>query len=120
MDLESFKTQYHYKTDLVALCRQYHLPTSGTKAVLTQRLLDYLSGRPVTQPAGPSAHHQPLASHTLSLETPIVGSGFAFNQAARQFFTHYFTWNILCLPNRWPYLSGKLKQKKIRPPRLAI
>ncbi|MCI2170850.1 SAP domain-containing protein [Schleiferilactobacillus perolens] len=90
MDLESFKTQYHYKTDLVALCRQYHLPTSGTKAVLTQRLLDYLSGRPVTQPAGPSAHHQPLASHTLSLETPIVGSGFAFNQAARQFFSHYF------------------------------
>ena len=33
-----FFDYYHYKTELTALCREYHLAASGTKAELNQRL----------------------------------------------------------------------------------
>ena len=31
---EDFFKHYHYKTELVAICRQHRLPAGGTKAVL--------------------------------------------------------------------------------------
>jgi hypothetical protein len=90
MDLAAFKTHYYYKTDLIALCRQYQLPTSGTKADLNQRLDAFFSGRPVRQRAESANRGQKLTAAQLTLETPIIGSGFAFNAAAREFFAAYF------------------------------
>ncbi|ONG01239.1 hypothetical protein BT102_03575 [Lacticaseibacillus rhamnosus] len=50
-----FFDYYHYKTELTALCREYHLAASGTKAELNQRLRAVMLGellRPQRELAG--------------------------------------------------------------------
>ncbi|EHO51718.1 SAP domain-containing protein [Lentilactobacillus kisonensis] len=87
-----FKSKYYYKTDLIALCRSYGLPTYGTKAELNHYILAYLSGTPkqMIHPNRKRPIHKLLTSDEISLQTPLVGSGFAFNDAARKFFANYF------------------------------
>ncbi|NVY96727.1 hypothetical protein HU830_06095 [Lactobacillus sp. DCY120] len=74
------------------MCRQYHLPTTGTKAELNSYLEQYLSGIPqgkirakrVKQTA-PS-----LTADQITLQTPVVDAGLKFNAALRQFLGSYF------------------------------
>ena len=46
LTLKGFKENYYYKTDLEKLCKQYKLPSYGTKAELNHYLQLYLSGKP--------------------------------------------------------------------------
>lgn len=91
LTLEEFKSKYFYKTELVKMCREWGLPTYGTKAELNQYIIRYLSGiaasdikqkrRPVSGKA--------LSVEEITVDTPLVGSGFKFNKAARSFFCNY-------------------------------
>ncbi|WEV36368.1 SAP domain-containing protein [Lactobacillus sp. ESL0677] len=92
LTLTEFKQKYFYKTELQDLCRQYGLPTSGTKAELNSYLEAFLSGIPRKQikPARKKQNVRQLAADEITLTTPIVNSGFSFNDASRQFFAEYF------------------------------
>ncbi|MCI1633987.1 MAG: SAP domain-containing protein [Liquorilactobacillus nagelii] len=92
LTLNKFKQTYYYKTELIELCREYHLPTSGTKAELNQYLELYLTGTPAgrIQPVRLSVNVKRLTYEQLTLDTKVVGSGFCFNAAARKFFAEYF------------------------------
>ncbi|WP_235184269.1 SAP domain-containing protein [Agrilactobacillus composti] len=92
IDLATFKATYYYKQDLVAMCRQWHLPTNGTKAQLNQYIGQFLSGMPVDRikPAKRLGKVPALTVGDITLNTKLVDSGFRFNAAARQFFANYF------------------------------
>lgn len=85
-----FFDYYHYKTELTALCREYHLAASGTKAELNQRLRAAMLGEPPETPTRTSGPTAKVNLGAITLTTPLAGSGFAFNAAARCFFAAYF------------------------------
>lgn len=81
------ENQYYYKTDLQTICRQHGWPTSGTKAQLLARIES--DGRQkITQFA--ENHKTELTVDQISPETPLINSGFAFNQVARDYFASYY------------------------------
>lgn len=90
--LTEFKENYFYKTDLVKLCREYHLPTYGTKAELNHYLYLYLPGTPAAdiRPRRIVQKKSTLTAAEITLDTKLVGSGFSFNNEARNFFANYF------------------------------
>ena len=90
--LTEFKEHYFYKTDLIKLCHEYHLPTYGTKAELNHYLYLYLTGTPVSKikPHRTIQKKTPLTADENTLNTKVVGSGFSFNNEARKFFADYF------------------------------
>lgn len=92
LTLNKFKQKYFYKTELQDLCKQYGLPASGTKAELNSYLEAFLSGTPKEQikPARKKQQVRQLTASEITLTTPIVDSGFSFNDASRQFFAQYF------------------------------
>lgn len=92
LTLAQFNAHYFYKTELVSLCKQYGLPAYGTKAELNQYIRLYLSGEPITHIKSTRKRppHKKLTTGQLSLKTKIVGSGFKFNNEAREFFANYF------------------------------
>ncbi|MFO1567281.1 SAP domain-containing protein [Lactiplantibacillus plantarum] len=92
MTLNNFKVTYFYKTELIKLCREYHLPTYGTKAELSHYIYLYLSGTPAEKIKAQRKRQtdKSLTVDKITLETKLVGSGFTFNNAARKFFADYF------------------------------
>ncbi|ERL65948.1 SAP domain-containing protein [Schleiferilactobacillus shenzhenensis] len=94
-EVVKFFSQYHYKTELAALCRAHHLPAIGTKAELNARLRGAMLGTasnmaPTPTPTASRGRAQALTAFEITLDTPIAGSGFRFNAAAREFFAAYF------------------------------
>jgi len=47
LTVKEFREKYFYKTDLIRMCREFGLPTYGTKAELNSYIIAYLSGTPV-------------------------------------------------------------------------
>lgn len=94
MDLtkKEFNETYYYKTELVELCRQFRLPSSGTKAELNSYINDYLSGKPSSdiRPKRSVTRCSPLKKNQISLQTKLIGTGFSFNNEARKFFAKQF------------------------------
>lgn len=93
MNFKDFKKQYWYKTDLQQLCREYHLPTYGTKAELENYITLYLKGTPANQikpvrTAPKNINH--LNSSQIKTTTKLLNSGFSLNNEARKFFADYF------------------------------
>lgn len=90
--LSEFEQTYYYKTELVKLCRQLKLPTSGTKAELNSYIREYLNGTSATRikPLRRKKRHHPLAYEEINLDTKLLDSGFSFNQEARKWFADYF------------------------------
>lgn len=85
-DVKTFFQHYHYKTELVDICRQRHLPTHGTKAELCARLLASMTGQSECK-TGSSPQQQHVTTK-ITLETPLTA--FAFTETARSFFAAYF------------------------------
>ncbi|MGO3488410.1 MAG: SAP domain-containing protein [Leuconostoc carnosum] len=92
LTLKQFNETYFYKTELVQLCQRYRLPTYGTKAELNNYIRLYLRGQPVNtiHPVRVAQSKSQLKLEEITLNTKLVGSGFSFNDEARQFFAHYF------------------------------
>lgn len=90
--LSEFEQTYYYKTELVKLCRQLKLPTSGTKAELNSYIRECLNGTPATQikPLRSKKSYCPLAYEEINLDTKLLDSGFSFNLEARKWFADYF------------------------------
>lgn len=90
---KTFQETYFYKTELIKLCRQYGLPTQGTKAELTHYINQFLTGTPANKVAAVRTHSSKptLKANQISLDTPVVGAGFSFNQEARKFLKAYYS-----------------------------
>ena len=90
--LSEFKQTYYYKTDLIKLCRQWNLPTSGTKAELNSYIEKKLKGKSADEikPCRNNRIHRPLTYNEINLNTKLINSGFYFNKVARQWFADYF------------------------------
>ncbi|MFC3932447.1 SAP domain-containing protein [Streptococcus dentapri] len=96
MTPEFFQSFYWYKIELQDICRRYQLPSYGTKAELTDYIIQFLEGIPVANiqakrknrrknPTGKS-----LSAEQITPATKLLDSGFSFNQEARTFFCRYF------------------------------
>jgi hypothetical protein len=90
--LSEFKQTYYYKTDLIKLCRQWNLPTSGTKAELNSYIEKYLKGMSANEikPCRSNRIHCSLTYNEINLNTKLINSGFCFNKVARRWFADYF------------------------------
>lgn len=90
--LSGFTQTYYYKTELIELCRQYKLPTSGTKAELNSYITKYLKGISSSQikTIRNNRKRHSLQYSEINLDTKLINSGFCFNNAARQWVADYF------------------------------
>lgn len=90
--LAEYQEKHYYKKDLIGLCRHFGLPTTGTKAELSQELILFFKGMPLAKikAVHTAAKKRPLYYDEIDLDTKLVGSGFAFNDDARKFFADYF------------------------------
>lgn len=88
-----FTQTYYYKTELIKLCRQWNLPTSGTKAELNSYVEKYLKGmsaNKIKPCRSNNRMNRSLTYNEINLDTKLINSGFCFNKAARQWFADYF------------------------------
>jgi len=92
LTVKQFKEEYFYKTDLIKMCREFGLPTYGTKAELNSYIVSYLDGISPSQikPIRKVNSQPTLKLDEINLKTKVIGSGFAFNNDARKFFANYF------------------------------
>ncbi|MBA1392897.1 hypothetical protein EQ500_03275, partial [Lactobacillus sp. XV13L] len=92
LSVHEFKQYYWYKTELQAICREYHLPVYGTKYELMEYICAFLGGRPASavHPKRPRNKKSTLKASEITPDTKVLTSGFRFNQEARRFFAAYF------------------------------
>lgn len=80
---EEFSKYYWYREELAAICRGLKLEASGTKQELNAVIEAYFRGeRRVSR----AAKRRRSTVEMLSLETPLLACGFAFNARFRAFF----------------------------------
>ncbi|QPC19500.1 hypothetical protein LacP0734_03260 [Lacticaseibacillus paracasei subsp. tolerans] len=110
MDLnEDFFKHYHYKTELVAICRQHRLPAGGTKAVLNQRLQALVAGQPLDTP---TSKVQRLAKPVkeLSVTTPSPTLDFPSMLRRDNFLLRTFMSASSHSQSLWPFSNVKRKR----------
>lgn len=92
LSAEDFLSYYWYKTELEAICRDYQLPSYGTKAELAAYIEQFLEGKPASQikRVRRAKSSSSLKADQISPETKLLDSGFKLDKAARQFFTDYY------------------------------
>lgn len=94
IDSETFNKYYWYKEELEQICRRYKLPNYGTKAELTNYIVQYLNGVPARNIKSVRKIRRSttlsLKAHQITLDTKLLNSGFSLNNEARAFFCSYF------------------------------
>jgi SAP domain-containing new25/Domain of unknown function (DUF6434) len=83
---EDFKAFYWLKEELMGFCRGYGLPTSGSKQVLTERIVVFLTtgSAPVPKPAAKRRSVGKMPERFT--REMVIGSGWRCSQALRAFF----------------------------------
>ena len=81
---QEFSHYYWYRTELADICKQLGLEYSGIKTELEEEIKQYFAGNVVQKKV-------PLKSKKkqgieLTLDTPLLSCGFAFNTRFREFF----------------------------------
>ena len=93
----TFREYYYLKEELVAFCRDHHLPTSGGKQELTERIACFLDSGMVKQPAAKrTAKHKAVTSE-ITPES-VIEEGFLCTETHRAFFKkvigNIFSFNV--------------------------
>lgn len=71
----TFREYYYLKEELVAFCRDHHLPTSGGKQELTERIACFLDSGMVKQPAAKhTVKHKAVTSEITPERVPSRSS----------------------------------------------
>ena len=108
--LSEFTQTYYYKTELIKLCRQWNLPTSGTKAELNSYVEKYLKGMSANEIKPCRSNnkiHRSLTYNEINLDTKLINSGFCFNKVARQWFADFLVSRNSPSARKWPLLKEK-------------
>ncbi len=85
MDSQTFREYYYLKEELVDFCRANHLPVSGGKQELTERIACFLDTGRVQQTVGKRTIAQKKAVREITRES-IIEDGFACTETHRAFF----------------------------------
>ena len=85
LDSNTFREYYYLKEELMAFCRDHHLPVSGGKQELTERIACFLDSGDVQRPAVKrNANHKTVASE-IALES-VIEEDFVCTETHRAFF----------------------------------
>lgn len=94
MNTDVFNSYYWYKEELEQICREYKLPSYGTKAELSGYVVQYLDGVPLRKIKSVRKVRRnttlKLKADQITLETKLLNTGFSLNNEARMFFCNYF------------------------------
>lgn len=82
---EEFRRWYWLKEELVAFCRQQHLPAAGAKDDIAERIAQFLATGALPPSAATSYQRASRTPTTLTAET-LIWPGFRCGQQARAFF----------------------------------
>lgn len=89
---EVFSRYYWYRKDLSDICKQLGIEYVGTKQELISYIKEYFNGNLIAhrtgKERGPNAIKIPL--HQISLATPLLDCGFAFNASFRKLFSELY------------------------------
>jgi hypothetical protein len=86
ISLEAFRVCYWLKRELVAFCRRYGLPTSGSKAALTRRIEVFLETGKVGQ-VEEAPRRKGKMPEQFTRDT-VIDPGWRCSQSLRAFFEH--------------------------------
>ena len=81
---QEFSQYYWYRTELADICKQLGLEYSGIKTELEEEIKQYFAGN-VVQKKVPLKTKKKQGIE-LTLDTPLLSCGFAFNTRFREFF----------------------------------
>ena len=86
--LEEFNRYYWYRSELADICRRLGINNSGYKQDLLERIRLHFGGVDVP-PSQPRQRISPpqVSLEEISLDTPLLACGFAFNKQFRAVFT---------------------------------
>lgn len=94
MSSKVFISFYWYKEELQKICREYKLPSYGTKAELTSYIVRFLDGVPLSNIRSVRKIRRDitgkLKAEDIKLNTKLLNSGFSLNKEARKFFEDYY------------------------------
>ena len=85
LDSRTFREYYYLKEELTAFCRAHHLPASGGKQELTERIACFLETGKVQQPAAKRTAAQQKAASGITRES-VIEDGFVCSETHRAFF----------------------------------
>lgn len=81
---QEFSHYYWYRTELADICKQLGLEYSGIKTELEEEIKQYFAGNVVQKKV--SLKTKKKQGIELTLDTPLLSCGFAFNTRFREFF----------------------------------
>ena len=76
LDSKTFREYYYLKEELLAFCRANHLPVSGGKQELTERIACFLDTGEIREPVAKRAAPRKKAASEITRES-IIEDGFA-------------------------------------------
>lgn len=85
LSAEDFLDFYWLKDELLAFCRAHYLPTSGSKADLTERISHFLGTGELPASFGKPRQPKAIMPQSFTRET-LIEPGWRCSQALRQFF----------------------------------
>lgn len=85
LDSRTFREYYYLKEELAAFCRENHLPVSGGKQELTERIACFLDTGKVQQPVAQRASGHKRTPSGITRES-IIEDGFVCSETHRAFF----------------------------------
>ena len=85
LDSKTFREYYYLKEELVAFCRANHLPVSGGKQELTERIAGFLDTGEVRLPEAKRTAAHKTAVSGITRES-IIEDGFVCSETHRAFF----------------------------------
>ena len=96
LDGKTFRSYYYLKEELVDFCRKHHLPVSGGKIELTDRIAHFLDTGKVLKK---SSERKPTISVGLITEGSIIETNMVCSEKHRAFFIEKigksFSFNVL-------------------------
>ena len=85
LDSCTFREYYYLKEELVSFCRDHHLPVSGGKQELTERIACFLDSGKVQQPVAKRNTNRKTTAPEIRLEN-IIEEDFVCTETHRAFF----------------------------------
>ena len=85
LDSQTFREYYYLKEELAAFCRANHLPASGGKQELTERIACFLETGQVQQPSVKRTTVHKKAASEMTRDS-LIEAGFVCTEAHRAFF----------------------------------
>ena len=81
---DEFIKYYWYKEELSKICKQLNLDYSGTKQELNSYIKEYFNGNLIRKK---KTYTRKNNIQDITLDTPLLSCGFAFNARFREFFS---------------------------------